>query len=52
MDKPVISPEELIQKKSEYDKIIIGSMRVIEIKSKLLELGLSEEEIVYPRWEV
>lgn len=47
MDKLVISPDELLKRKNEFDKIIIGSMRIIEIKTKLMDLGFDENNIMY-----
>lgn len=51
MDKLIISPTELVNRKNEYSKIIIGSMRAIEIKDKLLKLGFDENDIIYPKWK-
>lgn len=42
----IISPEELWQKKDEYDKIFVASIYFYEIKASLLELGFQKEQIV------
>lgn len=43
---PIISPEELVQRKDDFDKIFVASNWYYEIKSKLLEMGFLLEDIV------
>lgn len=43
----VISPQELIEKRSEYEKIIIASGYYVEIAEKLKSIGLEEKEDFY-----
>jgi len=42
----IISPEELWQKRDEYDKIFVASIYFYEIKASLLELGFQKEQVV------
>ena len=42
----IVSPEELVARRSEFDKIFISSRYYEEIKTALLELGLDEKDIV------
>ena len=42
----VISPDELWQRRDEYDKIFVASIYFYEIKMSLLELGFKKEQIV------
>jgi hypothetical protein len=48
LDKKIISPIELLEKRSEYDRVIIASIALAEIRSKILEVGLTENDIVAP----
>ena len=42
----IVSPEELWNRKQEFDKIFVSSIYFYEIKAYLMELGFQEEQIV------
>lgn len=42
----IISPEELFEKRRDFDKVFIASNYFFEIKTKLLQIGFDEEQIV------
>ena len=45
----VISPDEMMKRKNEYDQVLIGSSRYYrEIRSKLRDMGLSDEQVTVP----
>lgn len=48
LGKKIISPNELLEKRKEYDRIIIASIALIEIRNTLLQLGFTNEDFVSP----
>lgn len=48
LGKKIISPNELLEKRKEYDRIIIASIALVEIRNTLLRLGFTNEDFVSP----